>query len=79
MYVTVRTKGHGNTVAVLIVSYQMESGASLREKVREGLHERNISGLNQGENVRSDEEKWDSGHSWKIKSVVFATGRHNQA
>lgn len=40
---------------------------------------RNISGLNQGENGRSDKERWDSGQSWKIKSVVFATGRHNQA
>lgn len=48
-------------------------------KVREEFHERSISGLNQGENSRSDEERWDSGHSWKIKSVVFATGRHNQA
>lgn len=66
-------------MAILIISYRMESGASLREKVREEFHERNISGLNQDENGRSDEERWDSGHSWKIKSVVFATGRHIQA
>lgn len=66
-------------MAVLIVSYQMEAGASLREKGREEFHERNISGLNQGEKGRSGEEKWDSGRSWKIKSVVFATGRHSQA
>lgn len=40
----------------MIVCFQKESGASLREKGREEFHERNISGLNQGEDGRGDVE-----------------------